>query len=82
MKIANVNLPQVNSFVKAGAKCSGKVIIKIDNDNNDDAVNMSTYLMVAASPKQEPKAAARFSPRLVPAVHARAAAAPDLKYLI
>ena len=45
-------------------------------------MSICQYLMVAASPKQEPKAAARFSPRLVPAVHARAAAAPGLKYLI
>ena len=59
------------SVAEARAKGSGNIIVKIDDDGN-----MSNYLMVAVSPKQEPKAAARLSPRLVPAVHARAAAAP------
>ena len=46
---------------------------EIDNDGNgddDDGDNIDTHLMVAIelSPKQVSKAAARLSPRLVPAV--------------
>ena len=41
------------SFAEAQAKGSGKIIVKIDDDGN-----MSNYLMVAMSPKHEPKAAA------------------------